>query len=561
MTKYAAFFSLVVMLAGTALPAVLEAGSPPPDGAAWPVLFYSGRNDNRDVYILHPGEKEPHNLTNHPAQDLCPAASPDGKTVLFLSDRDGNMDIYAMSLDGSGVKRLTSTPEKETHPEFTPDGKRILFIRDFEKKTEVWIMNADGSNARRLTNNEARDERPFMSPDGSKIVFMSNRDGNYDIYTMEPDGSRQTRLTNTPQLEIFPAWSPDGSKIAYAQKYQGGGRMEGMIRIMNADGSGDDAVTAVETRDENPMWSPDGRHIILQSVRDGNFEVYQVDLDGGRPVRLTDHLAWDGWACYVPIGSSPAHSVKIQKASLSLEYVANMGVLVGAGGTKVLIDALFDKPHPDYRAPSPETLEKIMKGKTPYDGVKLALVTHNHPDHFAAGVAVRFLESRPEAVLVVPADAAAEMRKAAADWPKLESRVVSFDLKPGEKEARNIAGIPLTVVRTLHSGGGESPMNLMYLFEVGGRRIFHEGDSTGKPEVFQGFGLESAPLDLAVVHFWFPLEPNMSKYLQEVFQPDHIALGHLPIRLESDAPGKIAMVSPHFKDIFLMLPGMPEKAF
>ena len=32
---------------------------------------------------------------------------------------------------------------------------------------------------------------------------------------------------------------------------------------------------------------------------------------------------------------------------LTLTYVANMGILVGAGETKVLIDALFDKPNPD----------------------------------------------------------------------------------------------------------------------------------------------------------------------------------------------------------------------
>ncbi len=279
-----------------------ETGSPLTGGIANPVLFYSGRNDNKDVYILLPGEKMPQNLTNHPAQDLCPAASPDGKTFLFLSDRGNNMDIYSMSVTGGNVHRITSTPEDEAHPEFTPDGKRILFIRDLKKKTEIWIMNADGSDARRLTHNEARDERPFLSPDGSKVVFMSNRDGNYEIYTMTSDGSRQTRLTNTPEWEIFPVWSPDGTKIAYASKFRAGGRLEGMIRVMNADGSGDYAVTAVETRDENPMWSVDGLHLVLQSVRDGNFEVYQVNLDGSRPIRLTDNPAWDGWACYVPSG-------------------------------------------------------------------------------------------------------------------------------------------------------------------------------------------------------------------------------------------------------------------
>ena len=139
-------------------------GAPQQAGAAYPVLFYSGRNDNKDVYILHPGEKGPRNLTNHPAQDLCPAASPDGNRILFLSDRGGNIDIYSMAVDGSDVRRLTDSPEIEEHPEYTPDGKRILFVRDFEKRTEIWVMNADGSEARPLTINRARAERRSPSP-------------------------------------------------------------------------------------------------------------------------------------------------------------------------------------------------------------------------------------------------------------------------------------------------------------------------------------------------------------------------------------------------------------
>ncbi len=528
-----------------------DAGSSPPSGAAYPVLFYSGRNDNKDVYILPPGEKEPRNLTGHPAQDLCPAASPDGKRVLFLSDRDGNMDIFSMAPDGSDVRNLTCSPDTEEHPEFTPDGKRILFVRDFERRTEIWAMGADGSEARRLTHNEARDERPFMSPDGSKIIFMSNRDGNYDIYTMAPDGNGQTRLTNTPQLEIFPVWSPDGTKIAYARKFRADGRMQGMVRVMNADGSGDRSVTAVETRDENPMWSPDGRHIILQSVRDGNFEVYQVDLDGSRPVRLTDHPAWDGWACYLPA----------PERELELTYVANMGVLIDSGATKVLIDALFDKPNPDYRAPEPETLDKIMKGEAPFDGVDLVLVSHDHPDHFSAGLAVRYLEAFPEAALLAPADAVEAMRGAAPNWARIGPRVTAVGLEVGEKRSLNIKGVAVTACRTLHSGDRDVPMNLMYDLEIDGRRVWHEGDPNGRCDVFQAFGLKGARLDLAIVHYWYPLEPNCARFLQEDLKAGHIALGHLPIRLEGDAPGKIDLVRRYYGDIFLLLPGMPARTF
>ena len=264
---------------------------------------------------------------------------------------------------------------------------------------------------------------------------------------------------------------------------------------------------------------------------------------------------WQSFAAWEPDSSAGG----AQKQPLVLTYVANAGALVASGESKVLIDGLFDKPNPEYRAPAQEVLDKMMKGASPFDGVDLVLVTHNHPDHFDAALAVRYLQTRPEPILLAPADAVAEMRKVAMDWTKIGPRVISFDLKVGEKKKADFKQIPVTVFRTLHSGDRESPMNLMYLFELDGRRVFHEGDSNGKPEIYQGFGLGSTPIDLSLVHYWFPLDPNCARFLQDVLKPGHIALTHLPIRLEGDAPSKIDMVRQYYKDIFLLLPGMPAK--
>ena len=249
------------------------------------------------------------------------------------------------------------------------------------------------------------------------------------------------------------------------------------------------------------------------------------------------------------------------KSPLALTYVANMGVFLSSGDSKVLIDALFDKPNPDYRAPVPETLDKIMKGEAPFDGVDLVLVTHNHPDHFDPALAVRYMEAFPEAALLAPADAVEAMRGAAPDWARIGPRVTAVGLKVGEKQSLNIKGVAVTACRTLHSGDRDVPMNLMFLFELGGRGILHEGDPNGRCEIFQAFGLKGARLDLAVVHYWYPLEPNCARFLQEDLTADHIALSHLPIRLEGDAPGKIDLVRPYYKDIFLLLPGTPDKVF
>jgi len=261
-----------------------------------------------------------------------------------------------------------------------------------------------------------------------------------------------------------------------------------------------------------------------------------------------------------PSGGNPGRADRPPGGEpLILAYIANCGVLVGSGDVKVLIDALFDKPNPEYRAPAREVLDRIMKGEPPFDGVDLVLVTHNHPDHFDAGLAARYLEAHSDAVLLAPLDAVAVMRKAAAAWAGLEPRVHAFDLKIGERAARELKGIRVDALRTLHSGDRDAPMNLMYLVALGGWRVFHEGDSNGKPDIYQGFGLGGSPVDLALVHYWFPLEPNCARWLQEVLKPDHIALTHLPIRLEGDAPGKIDMIRQYYKDIFLLLPGIAPK--
>ncbi len=63
-----------------------------------------------------------------------------------------------------------------------------------------------------------------------------------------------------------------------------------------------------------------------------------------------------------PAGFSGAPRSAAPSAPLVLTYLANEGVLLSVGDEKVLIDALFDKPHPDYRAPSPEVLDGLIEG-------------------------------------------------------------------------------------------------------------------------------------------------------------------------------------------------------
>ena len=246
---------------------------------------------------------------------------------------------------------------------------------------------------------------------------------------------------------------------------------------------------------------------------------------------------------------------------LELAYIANEGVMLSVNDKKILIDALFNNPNPEYLAPSKEILKKMIACQSPFDKISLVLVTHNHPDHFDAAFAVQFMEKHNESTLIAPVDAVDSMKVHAKDWSAIESRIISLDLDVGQSAQRETQDISIHAYRTLHSGLRASPENLVYLLNVDGWRVLHEGDSDGQIETFQKMELGNDPIDLALVHFWFPLNPDAARILQEVLKLEHIALIHLPKRLEEKAPGDIEKVKKYYKDIFLLMPGMKSRTF
>ena len=47
---------------------------------------------------------------------------------------------------------------------------------------------------------------------------------------------------------------------------------------MNIDGSNVRQMTSSEERDDFPTWHPNGRQIVFVSERDGDFDVYLIDV-------------------------------------------------------------------------------------------------------------------------------------------------------------------------------------------------------------------------------------------------------------------------------------------
>jgi L-ascorbate metabolism protein UlaG (beta-lactamase superfamily) len=241
----------------------------------------------------------------------------------------------------------------------------------------------------------------------------------------------------------------------------------------------------------------------------------------------------------VPPATLPA------SAPLTVTLVANEGFLVEGGGRKVLIDALFTGPAEGLQVPPPAVLDRLRGGRTPFDGVDLVLVTHHHPDHFDAALVLAFLEGSARAHLVAPPSAVGEMAKDTARYAKVRDRVVVADSARGGRPV-NVNGIPVRPIRVSHSGDDQAGVdNVMYVFSLGGRTFFHEGDATDDPRAFASVAGPEG-VDIAFLHGWFLMAPDGNRILRDSVRPRTIFVMHVPLRLREDAVGKMEMLRSDF---------------
>jgi len=228
-----------------------------------------------DIFVSAVTSDTSVNLTNHPADDLTPAWSPDGSRIAFASDRDGPLDLYIMNADGSNVVRVGTGVGMAWKPTWSPDSTRLAFTCIVDPVPSPWwsatgdfdicVIDANGSRFARLTSEPGHDYSPAWSPDGARILFATERFGGFistiwgdlpvsELAVMNTDGSGVTRL-NPGTYAYDPRWSSDGARIAYVTldpNTDRGWSPWNIVSIINADGTG---LTGLALG-RSPTWRP-----------------------------------------------------------------------------------------------------------------------------------------------------------------------------------------------------------------------------------------------------------------------------------------------------------------
>lgn len=233
-----------------------------------------------------------------------------------------------------------------------------------------------------------------------------------------------------------------------------------------------------------------------------------------------------GWNCKqagyadVPVLEAPPADT-----TLTISYVANEGLLLQSGADGVLIDVLFRAGIDPYAKVAPEVLEAAETGKAPYD-VTAVLVSHTHADHFDPASVARHLQHNPKARLVSSqqvVDAVLAVDAALAG----QSRAVTPE--EGRRDTVQVEGAVIDVLRIRHGHRRNYGLhNLGHVIDLGGRKILHIGDAEVDAAHFAPFTLPEAPIDVALLPFWFLVDDTGRALVDQHIRPKHIIAVHLP---------------------------------
>jgi Tol biopolymer transport system component len=184
---------------------------------AW-VIFYSGSEDNQDIYRVRWDGTHVQNLTHTYGLDWVLQIMPNYQGIIFSSWRSGSYELYRMQLDGSQLRNI---PYPlcilcDVDARISPDGQWIFFeIADADENYNVesqmiYRMRLDGSHLQNLTP-QLPDVRSVVAftLDGQWVLFQTSS-VQAGIYRMRLNGQDLQFLNQIPKGSSFVTLAPNG---------------------------------------------------------------------------------------------------------------------------------------------------------------------------------------------------------------------------------------------------------------------------------------------------------------------------------------------------------------
>ncbi|MBA3868891.1 MAG: PD40 domain-containing protein [Anaerolineae bacterium] len=180
-----------------------------------------------------------------------------------------------------------------------PASWKFGYVQYKDDKFDAYLINGDGTGIYRLTNDgEIKNFDDFLT---NSMIFTFGRDYKRDIYIVDND-SKPKALTTDKEDDFSPSVSPDGRQIIFSSNRDGNYE----LYLMNIDGSNQRRLTNTQDDEINPSWSPVGKEMafaIHRSLNGTNYSSINImNIDGSGLRSLTGMSTNDFAPDWLPDG-------------------------------------------------------------------------------------------------------------------------------------------------------------------------------------------------------------------------------------------------------------------
>lgn len=218
------------------------------------------------------------------------------------------------------------------------------------------------------------------------------------------------------------------------------------------------------------------------------------------------------------------------------KYLANAGVLISHGETKIVFDPLFDQDFGIYELVPKDIENALFAAEPPFDGLDAVFVSHHHGDHFSPERMMQLLIAQPDLQLFGPLQAIESMPVDPKD-AALGARLHAVDTDPDSTFTQVFGEIEVSAVRIPHSGWPARHADVDNIaFRVSlddAVTVLHMGDAHTDPVFFdeQAAHWAERALHLALPPYWFFLSDGGNQILDEHIRADEVIGVHVPERM------------------------------
>ncbi len=241
-------------------------------------------------------------------------------------------------------------------------------------------------------------------------------------------------------------------------------------------------------------------------------------------------------------------------------YMANEGLMVVHGDTKVMFDPLYSESYNNYMLLPEDMKAALFAGTAPYDGLDAIFISHYHGDHFTAEDVLSFLSARTDVELYAPGQAVIALRAIAGpNQQDIFARVHGVDLEYKDAPvSMAVDNLLIEAVRIPHSGwptGRLDVSNLAWRVTLDqATTVIHLGDADANDVHFAldpDFWNSNQP-NVAFPPYWFFSSDEGREILSSRIQADDNVGIHVPAAM----PLRASERPPELRDVVLfMQPG------